>query len=47
MDIAQKKSFIEQRLHDTGKKTELEEFLRKELAQGLWKEEMKKKCLGK
>ncbi|TNV77948.1 hypothetical protein FGO68_gene9991 [Halteria grandinella] len=44
-DIAQKKSFIEARLEQTGEKGKLEEFLRQQLAQGQWKEEMKKRCL--
>ena len=37
---------IEEKLEQTGKKKEYEEFLKKRLTECGWKDEMKKLCMG-
>lgn len=45
-EIMKRKQLIEQKLEETGKKKELEEYLKQRLVECGWKDELKKKCLG-
>ena len=42
-----KKTLIEQKLEQSGKKAELENFLRERLIESGWKDKLQQKCLGK
>ena len=46
-DIVLKKTLIEQKLEQSGKKAELENFLRERLIESGWKDKLQQKCLGK
>ena len=45
IEIAKKKQIIEQKLEQTGKRKEFEDYLRQKLIESGWRDEIKKMCI--